>query len=312
MNNFISCYTCSRPLKSIIFTAYDYNDNKAPYTFYQCAYCELIQIYPFPKDEKNTKYYSYSDPNEYAKDKNEQINFLHRIPFGTIALKKYIDSCYQNRYEKIERLYSQGKILDIGCGEGSFLKKFSTVKWNITGIEINKYLAKSAKKKLTNAKILTSPIESLKLAKEKYDIITLWHVLEHLHNPHTMLRAIHKLLHPKGYLIIEVPHGNSLYRKIFKDKWQLLLLPRHLFFWTRKSLSLSLKQSGFEVIHVSYPGFLSFSGSSSLANFLRSKKVNTYIATLMAILFFPLVLIINILSLKARDNIIIIAQPKSN
>jgi len=300
------CSACSKSLHSILFEAFE---KKKKYTFYRCDNCDLIQIRPLQKSETEG-FYSYADPNILARVKNQQIEFLHRVPFGRILFQRYIDSCYNNRFRTILKLRSQGQILDIGCGEGSFLKKFNN-KWNKTGIEINKHLAKQARNKLKNTTILAHSLESAKLSKVSFDVITMWHVFEHLHNPKVILRSIRRHLNPSGYLVIEVPNGNSIYRKLFKNNWQLLLLPQHLFFWTGKSITHILEETGFQTVRASYPGIISFSGSSSLANFLRSKKVNTYIATLMAILFFPLVLIINILSLKDRDNILIIAQQKN-
>lgn len=312
MNNFISCYACSRPLKSIIFTTYDYNDNKTPYTFYQCNYCELIQIYPFPKVEKNTKYYSYSDPNEYAKDKNKQIKFISKIPFGSLLLRKYIDGCYQKRYERVLTLCKKGKILDIGCGEGSFLRKFPTSSWQISGVEINKNLAEFAKTHTKNATIITKPIESARFPKKNFDIITLWHVLEHLHNPKVVLKSLNKLINPNGYLVIEVPNGNSIYRKLFKAHWQLLLLPQHLFFWTKKSITFALNKSGFHVVSISHTGIFNFSGASNLANLLRSKGYPNYASIVIGCIFFPLTILINLFFYNYRDNITIIAKPKTN
>src|SRR3989338_9285978 len=310
MNNSF-CSLCSRPLKAKLFAAPDGNDNNKLYSFYQCAGCTLVQIRPFPNKKKIDKYYSYVDADNHAKIKNQQINFLYNLPLGKIMLKKYIDLCYQQRYQLIIKLHTKGRILDIGCGEGSFLKKFTPEKWQRVGIEINKNLARSASLKLKNTIISTKPLESASLPINKLEIITMWHVLEHINNPTLVLESIKKLINPNGYLVIEVPHGNSLYRKIFRENWQMLLLPQHLFFWTGKSIPRILKETGFQTVRVSYPGIISFSGSSSLANFLRSKKVNTYIATLIAILFFPLVLIINILSLKTRDNMLIIAKLKT-
>lgn len=311
MSNY-PCSICSKSLQSVVFTAHDPNENNVTYTFYQCNHCTLIQIRPFPNKRKNARFYSYSDPNKHAEMKNQQINFLHQLPFGKKLLNKYIDLCYQTRYQRILTLYPKGRILDIGCGEGSFLKKFPPEKWQRSGIEINKNLAAIARRTVQHAKIITTPVELAKLPEQKFDILTMWHVLEHIHNPKIVLKSLRKLISPNGYLVIEVPHGNSIYRMLFTIHWQLLLLPQHLFFWTGKSITHILKETGFQTVRVSYPGIISFSGSSSLANVLRSKGCPNYASIIVACIFFPFTILISLIFYAYRDNITIIAQQNIN
>ncbi len=298
------CSNCSEKLQSILFTAHDY-------TFYQCSNCTLIQLRPFPNKKNNVAFYSYTDPNKHAEMKNPQINFLHRLIFGKKLLRLYIDLCYQSRYQRIRSLHQKGRILDIGCGEGSFLKKFPSSKWQRTGIEINKNLANIAHRTVKYSKIITIPIEIAKLPKQGFEIITMWHVFEHISNPKVVLKSLNKLINPHGYLVIEVPHGNSLYRKLFSRHWQLLLLPQHIYFWTKESITLALNNAGFRVIKISYSGIFTFSGPSSLANLLRSKGLLNFASIVIACIFFPASILINLFFYAYRDNIIIIAQ-KSN
>ncbi len=300
-----NCSICSKRLKSIIFKAFHKNKK---YTFYRCTNCDLIQIRPLIIQSPN-RFYSYEDPNELIKAKNHQVNALLHIPFGKTVYRTYLDSCFSSRYNKILALHVSGKILDIGCGDGSFLEKFAGNKWQLTGIEINRNLAKQAKLKLKKANILTQPVQHIKLTEQSFEIITMWHVLEHLPNPKIVLNSLSNLISPDGYLVIEVPNGNSIYRKLFRAHWQLLLLPQHLFFWTKKSLTLVLNEAGFQTTFISYPGILSFSGSSSFANLFRSKRVNSFVAILAAYLLFPITLLINLFSFAFRDNMLIIAKP---
>lgn len=302
------CSLCSSPLKTKLFVAPDENDNNKLYSFYQCTGCTLMQIRPFPNKKGIDNYYSYMNADDHAKIKNQQINFLHNLPFGKIILKKYIDLCYQQRYQLIMKLHSKGRILDIGCGEGSFLKKFSTTKWRKTGIEINKNLAKQAKKKLKTASILDQTLESAKLPKQSFEVITMWHVFEHLANPKNVLTRLSELIPPNGYIIIEVPNGNSIYRKLLKSNWQSLLLPQHLFFWTKASITYALSHTGFRVVQMYYASILSFSGSSSTANLLRSKGFPNYASIVIACIFFPISILLNLVLYTFRDNIIVIAE----
>lgn len=310
MNN-LFCSLCSKSLKTKIFVAPDRSDKNKLYSFYKCTGCTLVQIRPFPNKKKIDKYYSYVDGDNHAKIKNQQINFLHRLPFGKTMLKKYIDLCYRQRYQLIMKLHSKGKILDIGCGEGSFLKKFPSEKWKRTGIEINKNLATMAHRTVKHAKIITVPVELSTLPKQNFDIVTMWHVLEHIQNPKIVLKSLKKIISPHGYLVIEVPHGNSLYRKLFSTHWQLLLLPQHIFFWTKKSIKFALNEAEFDVISISYVGIFNFSGASSIANLLRSKGFLNYTSIVIACIFFPATILINLFFYTHRDNIIITAKPKN-
>ncbi len=300
------CSICSIPLKRIIFTAY-YKNKK--YTFYRCINCDLIQIRPLINQNTN-RYYSYSDSVELIKTTNQQARLFHLLPFGEKIFRAYIDLCYTNRFRNILTLLSHGRILDIGCGEGSFLEKFAGTKWHLTGIEINKNLAKQARIKIKKANILIQPVQHMKNPLKSFEIITMWHVFEHLDDPKTILKSLYKQIAPDGYLVIEIPNGNSIYLKLFKSHWQSLLPPQHLYFWTRKSLAIALTQAGFRVIKIQYPGILSFCGSSSLANLIRSFGFNSHIAILVAFIFFPLTILINIFSFSYRDNIIVIAKQK--
>jgi len=296
------CAVCAKPLSIIDLQS-------ESYTFYRCSNCSLVQIRPFPGIQKRTSFYSYKNPITYAEKKNKQIYFISKIPFGSLLLQKYTEGCYQNRYEKIVKLQKNGRILDIGCGDGYFLRKFPKKSWQISGVELNKNLAKDAQKKTPYGTIVTKAIESVSFKKNSFDIVTLWHVFEHLHNPLIILKSIRHIIAPQGYLVIEVPHGNSIYKDLFSKQWQLLLLPQHLFFWTKKSITKALNETGFEIIEISYPGVFNISGASSCASFLQARNYSFSLSIVIAILFIPICLIINSFLFRKRDNIIVIAKP---
>jgi len=300
----IRCLNCHSKLKNKIF-------NVPKITFFQCSSCQLIQIKPPFGRYQIRSLYSFADNKTHFLAKNPQARFVLRNPIGDTLHRIYLNWYGVSRKKKIEKLKSLGSLLDVGCGNGGFLKIFDKHKWQLFGLEINKSQAQVAQK-LRKVKIFTKTVENFKFTPNYFDVVTLWHVFEHLENPRKILVKLHRILKNNGYLLIEVPNGNSIYRKIFNDHWQLLMPPEHLFFWTNKSLKLIINNSGFRIIQVSYPGILSFSPISSFANYLRAIGVDSNLSIIVALLFSPIFLVINMLSFSTRDNLQIIAQKNSN
>lgn len=300
----VYCLNCQRKLKHELFVA------KEHYTFFICDRCGLMQIYPVPKMSKKERSYSYKSPLDHLSATNPQYNFVARLPFAKDVLSKVQNWVISTRRSRIEKLLKSGRLLDIGCSEAGFLASLDRSKWQLSGVEINKYAAKRAQEKLVHAKIHAEAIETIKLPKKSFDIITLWHVFEHLHNPKAVLEKIHTLLDSQGFVVIEVPNANALYRRVFGPNWQLLIVPQHLYFWSKKALTEFLQKSGFMAIEASYSGVISFSASSSIANVLRSKGLSSTIAILVAILVFPLTIMVNVFSSSLRENMLVIAKKK--
>jgi len=264
-------------------------------------------MHPLPQYEELKKIYTFKNSQVHQVSNNPQLNFFKHLPIGKTLLLKLNDWIATTRYKRILRLKKEGSILDIGCSDGHFLNKFDTRSWQIAGVEINKNLAKIAQDRLKYASVYSSSIESFKTQKS-FDVITLWHVLEHLKNPIPVLKKIYKLLRKNGLLVIEVPNGGSLHRKIFGPYWQLLLAPEHLYFWSKIPLINVLETAGFKTVRVSYSGIFPFSAASSIANYLRAKKWNSNLAIGLSIIFLPFIIIFNFFAFNWRENLLIIAQ----
>ena len=155
-------------------------------------------------------------------------------------LKSFIYNLLQFRRPSIIRQYKKsGKLLDIGCGNGSissFLPEFI-----YTGVETSFSGAKGKN-------ILTGGIETVKLKPKSFDAVTFWESLEHVSGPGLALEKIFKSLRENGVLIIECPNYASPERLIFGSKWFHLDTPRHLTHFTPKGLANLLEESGFKVV----------------------------------------------------------------
>lgn len=137
-----------------------------------------------------------------------------------------------------------GRLLDIGCGNGGFLQRARWVGWSVVGVEPDVNAAKVASE-ATGAEIHAS-ISAI--TAERFDVITMSHVIEHLHQPVDMLQQCHQLLRPGGRIWIATPNIAGLGRRLYGEAWQALEVPRHLVMPTVKALSAMLTAAGFDEV----------------------------------------------------------------
>ena len=163
----------------------------------------------------------------------------------TDASKTTVDKIYQwvKKYtlgKKLQLINSfktpQKTILDIGCGTGDFLKVCKKNGWTVTGVEPNEKAKKIAEKKLNSHHNTNLYSEINNLPKNAFDIITLWHVLEHVPNIEEYIIALKKLLKPQGVLIIAVPNFKSFDAKYYQQFWAAFDAPRHLWHFSKTSI----------------------------------------------------------------------------
>ena len=135
-----------------------------------------------------------------------------------------------------------GSLVDIGCGEGSFLLGARQAGWTVLGTEINTAIAPPG------VEILGS-LDELK-ARAPFGCVTLWHSLEHLRNPGETLADLAGMLGPAGMLILAVPDSRGWQARLFGRHWLHLDAPRHLYHFSLDSLRAALDQAGLEVTRV--------------------------------------------------------------
>lgn len=138
-----------------------------------------------------------------------------------------------------------GRLLDVGCGNGSFLLSMRELGWEVEGVEIDIRAAEAARQKGLNVRIGT--LESLSFPSETFDAITMIHVIEHLPDPVKTLKECYRIIKPGGYIGIITPNIKSLLHKRFGNSWVALDPPRHLFLHTTQSLKKVVSNSGFNI-----------------------------------------------------------------
>ena len=191
--------------------------------------------------EKDFNFTAHYPENYYGKD-GKKFNFLvERI----ILFFRFLRSlfCYKlfNRKDI--------KLLDIGCGRGQFIYLLKKKGWFVYGTETSSISAAAAKQKVgDNSILINKDISELENIETNFDIISLWHVLEHLDEPKKLTNVIDKKLVNKGYVVLEVPNFNSIQHLINKNDWIHLDCPRHVTHFTKEGLINLFGNNKFRII----------------------------------------------------------------
>ena len=231
-----SCPICTREMK-FKFVTKDYLVTGESFDIVECEACSIRTTTPFPDKKIIGNYYSSDDYISH----DDKVSGIFDSIYGLVRT-------YQlNKKKKLIGKYfnkSNGKILDIGCGAGDFLQYMKENHWNINGVDTSNKARKIAKKKL-NIKVM-DPKDWIN-NKEKYDVITCWHSLEHVHEPWVYLDKIKKSLTLDGFLIVALPNYQSTDAKIYKEFWAAYDTPRHLYHFTIKSMNKTIKPHGLNI-----------------------------------------------------------------
>lgn len=214
-----------------------------------CQNCGLVFVSPRPKSDQIQKFYP---PERYWGDQDI------RKPHGKSLNKKWCrqrDEGYGILYREIFKQFPKpARILDIGCGTGGFLTAFRDKDWQVLGTEISKEAA-SYSGKTYGFPVKIGDLLEIDFSKEKFDVIVINGVLEHVFSPRETLEKVSQLLSDDGLLAIVVPNIESLGFKIFKGDWWPLQPPRHLYHFSPKTITILLQKTGFKVLSMSHFNF---------------------------------------------------------
>lgn len=232
---FMNCNLCNNQS----FSEYA---KKGEYQLYQCSACSFVFVYPTPSDLAGIygeSYFNKPDDQEYGYVDYDR----DKEPLRKLFIR-YI--------EKFESLTSGRRILDVGAATGYFLDLAKARGWQTFGTEISDYAAKEAQSR--GHKMIVAPLTEI--TGEKYDVITMWDVLEHVSNPVEYVRAAKNLLSDNGVLAINTVDTSSLWARMMKGKWHLVVPPEHISFLSKQNLRELLEREGYEVLSIKKPSKL--------------------------------------------------------
>ncbi|MGC1516249.1 MAG: class I SAM-dependent methyltransferase, partial [Maribacter sp.] len=214
-------------------TTKDYLVSGEVFSLYLDAHKEMLITHPQPNELE--KYYN---SDAYISHKDSSHNLIDKI-------YHYVKNYTLYKKEKLIRDHAPyGKtLLDIGVGTGDFMQTTTNRDWETTGVEPNAAARGKAQKKGMH---VVPDLNSVPV--KHYDVITLWHVLEHVPDLKQSISKIDTLLSPEGTLIIAVPNYKSYDAQLYKSHWAAFDTPRHLWHFSQKSISLLFEQHNLSVV----------------------------------------------------------------
>lgn len=225
----------------------------------------FLETHPQPPLEKLPEYYKSEDYISHTDSKRNLMERVYHV-VRNISLKR--------KLKLINSFSSEEKnLLDIGCGTGDFLQIAQLNKWSVSGIEPNEEARQIANSKTNNSAFKIEQL--LKFPKHSFDIITLWHVLEHLPNLDEQVSIIKSLLKEEGTLIIAVPNYMSYDAYYYKQFWAAFDAPRHLWHFSRDSISKLFSDVNMKVVETHPMKFDSYY-VSLLSEKYKSGRINIF------------------------------------
>ena len=226
----------------------------------------FLETTPQPSAEALPDYYKSEDYISHTDSKRNLFESVYHV-VRKISLKQKLKLI--NSFNSKEK-----NLLDIGCGTGDFLQVAKQNRWSVSGIEPNAQARAIANNKTNNSVFEIDQL--LKFQPASFDVISLWHVLEHLPNLEEQIQIFKKLLKPNGTLIIAVPNYKSYDAKYYKEFWAAFDVPRHLWHFNKESISKLVSKVSMEVVQIKpmyfdafYVSLLSEKYKKGKMNFLR-------------------------------------------
>ena len=236
--HYTNCPVCNSDHINPLLTVKDHSVSKQDFVVWQCGNCSLRFTQDIPDEASIGRYYQSADYISHSNTNKGLVNKLYQ------GVRNY--TLDQKANLIISQTVKHGNILDLGAGIGAFLNTMKKKGWEISGIEPDAGARQQAKNLFNIDLNETNSLNGL--PEKSFDAITLWHVLEHVHQLHTYVEKLRSLLKPDGKLFVAVPNYKSVESSIYKLYWAAYDVPRHLYHFTPKSINNLMAQHGLKVI----------------------------------------------------------------
>lgn len=236
--HYTHCPVCNSTKINPLLTVKDHSVSTEEFVIWQCADCSLRFTQDVPDEDSIGPYYASPDYISHSNTSKGLLNQLYqKVRSYTLGQKAALVEHYTKQ---------KGAVLDMGAGIGAFLSVMKERGWKIGGIEPDEGARKNAKE-IFGLNLEQSPA-LFTLPENSYNAITMWHVLEHVHQLHPYIEQLKKLLTKEGKFFIAVPNYTSADAATYRNNWAAYDVPRHLYHFTPKSIAVLMQQHGLKVM----------------------------------------------------------------
>ncbi len=237
----VSCYLCGATETRPFVTAQDdLGGTPGEFQFVRCTRCDLAYQNPRVSLRHIAGYY---DDTYIAHRKKRNWGLL--TPLFERAMNK-LDAAKDRIVSRYVSLGPSSQVLDVGCAVGTFLERLRrTTGAHVCGVDFKDLSAASS---LAQVEFHCGLFYEADLAPDRFDLVTMWHFLEHDYDPLRSLETARRVLKPEGRLVIEVPRLDSRTFRWFGNRWPGLQAPQHTVLFDRDTLLRAVRKSGLEVV----------------------------------------------------------------
>jgi SAM-dependent methyltransferase len=239
MQHYSTCPLCDSAEIGLFLQTNDLFLTSEPFSLFICRSCGFVFTQDHPDAAAMGRYYESEEYNSHNDSAGGLISSIYRLSRNLMLRRKRRLITSFTGLEK-------GQLLDIGSGTGHFLNEMKNSGWDVKGIEVSED-ARNYSVNSLGVDVL-APDDLPYLPDQSFDCITLWHVLEHIHDLKGYASGIKRLLKPTGKCVVALPNCNSYDAEHYKKFWAAYDVPRHLWHFSPASFSYYARKNGFQIL----------------------------------------------------------------
>lgn len=239
MENISICPVCEKDKFQDFLKSTDFFLTQEKFTIVKCESCGFLFVNPRPDANKIGSYYKSTNYISHSNTRKGAFNKLYHF------IRK---RNHKSKLNIIQKYVKPGSVLDIGCATGEFLAYCQKNGWKTTGVEPDESARNYAKN--TNSISVYDESYFEKTGGDQFDVVTLWHVLEHVYPLAERIRQIKNLLTEHGLLVVAVPNPNSFDAKFYNEYWAGYDLPRHIYHFGQNQIKELFDKNGFSLTEI--------------------------------------------------------------